>query len=396
MRGSCWAPWKPRFATWADGARGVPNSAFSGLSVVFRGVPLKITLGRRGTLQRKITSTVATVVALVVFALAWFRYAAAGRESLTNALASPMGGRFVQAGDVKMFVQEDGPPGGPAVLFVHGTGAWSQIWRRTMDTLATRGFHVVAVDMPPFGFSERPEPADYSDEAQGRRILDVAEALHLTGITVVGHARGARLAMEAYFLDSLRFSRIVLVDAALGLDEMGKVRPQRLALRTVLAIAPLRNALVAATLTNPKLTGRLLRRLVSDQSTVTPEYVAMFQRQLTVQHTTPAIGAWLRPFLLSHERSMVVMSPLYESIGVPTLLIWGESDMVAPIDQGRDLAKLIPGAQLVQLPDVGHIPTLEAPDKFDAALLTFLTSTTADSHVAPTRVASRGKQKRRP
>jgi len=324
------------------------------------------------TFERKITRVVTIVVTLVVVVLVWFRVAANTRETLSRSLASPLTGRFLRSGDLQMFVQEDGPPDGSPVLFVHDAGEWSQIWRRTMDTLAARGFHVVAVDMPPFGFSERPADADYSDEAQGRRILDVAETLHLTGITLVGHSVGARSAMEAYFLDSLRFSRIVLVDAALGLNEMGKVRPQRYGLRALLAIAPLRNAIVAATLTNPALTGRLLRRFVSDPSVVTPEYVAMFQRPLAIEHTTAAVGAWLRPFMLSHERSLVVMSPLYESIGVPTLLLWGEADPITPVEQGRDLAKLIPGAMLVELPDVGHIPAMEAPQRFDRELTQFL------------------------
>jgi pimeloyl-ACP methyl ester carboxylesterase len=354
-----------------------------------------------GNVPRIITRTAAAAVVLLVLGLAWFRVAAADRESLNRALACPVGGRFVRAGDVQMFVQEDGPPGGPAVLFVHGPGAWSQIWRRTMDTLAANGFRVVAVDIPPFGFSERPVTADYGDEAQGRRILEVAEALHLTGVTLVGHSFGARPAMEAYFLDSLRFSRIVLIDAALGLDEMGAVRPQKLALRTLLAIAPLRNALVAATLTNPNLTRKLLRRLVSEQSAVTPEQIAMFQRQFTVEHTTAALGAWLRTFLLSHERSLAVMRPLYESMGVPTLVLWGDSDSVTPVAQGRDLAKLIPAAKLVELPGVGHMPVMEAPDQFDAALLAFLgsgnvNSTTPADPAPPSLATSRAQQKRRP
>jgi pimeloyl-ACP methyl ester carboxylesterase len=199
----------------------------------------------------------------------------------------------------------------------------------------------------------------------------VAEALHLTGITLVAHSFGARPAMEAYFLDSLRFSRIVLVDAALGL-EAPVAQPPRIALRTLLAIAPLRNAIVAATLTNPALTGRFLRKAVSDQSTVTREQVAMFQRPLTVQHTTAAFGAWLRPFILTHERSLAALRPLYESLGVPTLILWGGADAITPVAQGRDLAKLIPGASLVELAGVGHIPAIEAPEQFDGALLAFL------------------------
>lgn len=323
-----------------------------------------------GIVKRILVRTATIAVAFVVVGLVWYRFAASDREALTRSLACPLSGRFVRAGDVEMFVQQDGPANGPAVLFVHGSGAWSQIWRRSMDTLAAKGFHVVAVDVPPFGFSERPANADYGDEAQGRRILAVAEALHLTGITLVGHSFGARPAMEAYFLDSLRFSRIVLVDAALELEAMAE--PPRVALRTLLAIAPLRNAIVSATLTNPALTGTFLRKAVTDRAAVTPGQVAMFQRPLTVQRTTAAIGAWLRPFVLTHPRSLASLKPLYESLGVPTLLLWGEADPIAPIARGRDLAKTIPGSKLVELASVGHMPMIEAPEQFDAALLAFL------------------------
>ena len=369
-----WRRWRLPFASWPDRLRNPRTEAIFGRrpSCAFGLVPVVFgEVSHPGIVQRIVARTATIAVALVVVGLAWYRFAAADREALSRSLACPLSGRFVRGGDVEMFVQQDGPANGPAVLFVHGTGAWSQIWRRTMDTLATKGFHVVAVDVPPFGFSERPANADYGDEAQARRILAVAEALHLTGITLVGHSFGARPAMEAYFLDSLRFSRIVLVDAALGL-EAPVAQPPRIALRTLLAIAPLRNAIVSATLTNPALTGRLLRKAVSDQSTVTPEQVAMFQRPLTVQHTTAAFGAWLRPFILTHERSLAALRPLYESLGVPTLILWGGADAITPVAQGRDLAKLIPGAKLVELAGVGHIPAIEAPEQFDAALLAFL------------------------
>src|SRR5262245_16446496 len=172
---------------------------------------------RPRSIQRKVFKALATVFGLMVVGLAAFRIAAANREALNRSLACPMSGRFVSAGGLQVFVQEDGPTGGPAVLFVHGAGTWSELWRGTMDTLAAKGFHVVALDMPPFGFSERPSNADYGDEVQGRRILAVAEALHLTGVTLISHSFGARPAMEAYFLDSLRFSRLVFVDAVLGI-----------------------------------------------------------------------------------------------------------------------------------------------------------------------------------
>ena len=144
------------------------------------------------------------------------------------------------------------------------------------------------------------------------------EAMHLTQVTLVGHSFGGRPTMEAFFLDSSRVSRLVLVDAALELGSPAAVTP-KLATRALLAIAPLRNALVSATLTNPAFTARLLRGLVSNASAVTPARVAMLQRQFQVERTTASIGAWLRPFVLAHEHSRASLRPLYESIDVPTL-----------------------------------------------------------------------------
>src|SRR5262245_36590394 len=95
-----------------------------------------------------------------VLALGAFRLAAARREQGTASDAPP-GGRFVAAGDVRVFVQEAGPASGPGLLFVHGTGAWSEVWRDAMTTAADAGFHAVALDLPPFGFSERPQNAGY-------------------------------------------------------------------------------------------------------------------------------------------------------------------------------------------------------------------------------------------
>lgn len=174
-----------------------------------------------------------------------------------------------------MYVQDSGPPSGPVVLLVHGTGAWSEIGRRTLDTLAAAGYHAVAVDMPPFGYSERPASADYGDAAQARRILGVVTALGLERMTLVGHSFGARPAMEAYFLDRDRFSGLVLVDAALGLDTMPRAK----------AGLPVR--------------------------------VAMLQRPMSREQTTTTYGEWLRHFLLVDEHTLAMDRERYRTIRVP-------------------------------------------------------------------------------
>ena len=323
-------------------------------------------------IRRTIIATLVVIVVLPAVTLGGFRAAAVGRETRTRTKAAPISGRFVRAADVEMHVQETGPADGPPVLLIHGTGAWSEIWRKTLDTLASRGFHAVAVDMPPFGYSERPANVSYSDESQARRILGVIEGLGLANVTLVGHSFGGRPTMTAFLLDPSRVSALVLVDVALGLDTA--VRPATLPwpARAALAVSPLRNGLVSATLTNPMFTGRLLRGLVADTSAVTPERVVMLRRPHSLEGTTASFGAWLRPFLTVSEKSPATDRSRYASIRVPTLVVWGDRDVITPIAQGKDLVSLIPEATWAELAGVGHIPAIEATDRFNDALLSFL------------------------
>jgi pimeloyl-ACP methyl ester carboxylesterase len=329
---------------------------------------------RRSVLPRRATITI-VVTAFVVpaIALCCFRFAAARRETVSRIAAAPRTGHFVHAANLEIYVQEAGPRSGPAVLLIHGTGAWSEIWRRTLDTLASAGYHAVAIDMPPFGYSERPANGDYGDEAQAERIFGAIEALELERVTLVGHSFGARPTMEAFFLDRSRIARLVLVDAALGLDTTARVAGWTA--RAALAAPPLRDALVSATLTNPAFTARLLRGLVHDPNAVTNSRVAMFQQPFVREGTTASFGKWLRPFMLVREHSLAADRTRYRDIRVPTLVIWGEADSVTPIAQGREIARLIPGSSWAALAGVGHIPAIEATDRFNAELVGWLDRT---------------------
>jgi len=309
---------------------------------------------------------------LIAVALIAFRTVAASRERLSSRDAAPSSGRFVRSVDADVFVQEEGPADGPPVVFIHGTGAWSEIWRGSMRTIAARGYRAIAVDLPPFGFSSRPEPPDYRDDAQARRIIGVLDALKLERVTLVGHSFGARPTMQANFLDTSRVRALVLVDAALGLSAPKSAAQPAWPIRALLGIAPLRDALVSATLTNPRMTRRLLGKLISEQSAATPERVAMLQRPFVVDGTTARFGEWLRAFVTVSDRSMANQAEHYAGLRIPALVLWGERDSLTPIEQGRHLASLIPGARLVVLPRAGHIPAIEDPAGFDAALVAFL------------------------
>src|SRR6185503_5512652 len=95
-------------------------------------------------LLRWVSWLVLIVAGLAAVALAGFRWQADRREVVAAVKAAPPGGRYVKAGDVEVFVQEAGPVDGAPVLFVHGTGAWSEAWRGAMKATAESGARAIA------------------------------------------------------------------------------------------------------------------------------------------------------------------------------------------------------------------------------------------------------------
>src|SRR5688572_18670783 len=188
-----------------------------------RVAPIALVSPRRGdpAVLRRVLAWFGVLLGVLLLAvfivLAGFRIAAAQRETRLRHDEAPSMGRFVKAADVELFVQEEGPSHGPPVVFVHGTGAWSEIWRGTMRALADSGYRAIALDLPPFGYSSRPADADYGDGAQARRILAALDSLRITRATLVGHSFGARPTMQVTFTAPTRVERLVLVDAALDL-----------------------------------------------------------------------------------------------------------------------------------------------------------------------------------
>jgi pimeloyl-ACP methyl ester carboxylesterase len=90
-----------------------------------------------------------------------------------------------------------------------------------------------------------------------------------------------------------------------------------------------------------------------------------------MQQADPAQRAPMREHLrrLARER--------YDLIAVPTLIVWGEQDQVAPASRGRRMAATIPGARYVEIPDAGHTCQLEVPEQFVAIVASFLDETAA-------------------
>src|SRR5688572_19815528 len=112
-------------------------------------------------LAQILIALVAGLIAVVVF----FNFQANARESKTRFEAAPSTGQFVPAGDVELFIQEMGPADGPVIIFTHGMGGWSGLWHDTLVRLSAAGYRCIAIDIPPFGFSERPAGPSFGNTA---------------------------------------------------------------------------------------------------------------------------------------------------------------------------------------------------------------------------------------
>ena len=130
----------------------------------------------------------------VILVVTSFRLAASIRETGTRVGLAPKTGHLVPTRSGGVFVQEKGPEDGVPVVLFHGTAAWSELWRHTSDVLAEAGFHVIALDLPPFGFSDR--PGSYTRQDQAARISDVLDTLKAPPAIIVGHSFGAGAATE--------------------------------------------------------------------------------------------------------------------------------------------------------------------------------------------------------
>ena len=130
------------------------------------------------------------LVVVLVFVGGLFGWAYV-RESASPESLAPVTGRFIQADGLKVFIQEKGPPAGRVVFFVSCNAlAWSESWRNTIDPLAAAGYRVIAIDLPPFGLTEKAGPEGYNPPAQARRIAAIMDVLQLKKVVLIGHSFG--------------------------------------------------------------------------------------------------------------------------------------------------------------------------------------------------------------
>jgi pimeloyl-ACP methyl ester carboxylesterase len=272
-----------------------------------------------------------------------------------------------------MDVAPAGPAHGRTVLLLHGKNFFGGYWERTIRTLSAAGYRVVVPDQIGFGKSAKPD-LHYSFELLAQTTRALLDHLGVAKVTVVGHSMGGMLAVRFALLHSGATEKLVL-ENPIGLEDYRVKVPFTSVDATYRSmLAPAREGL-----------DRFYR---SYFGTWRPE----FGIWADLAWRATLSGEWPRAAKASAlTYDMIYTQPVVQDLprlAVPTLLIIGQADrttlgrgalspeVLATLGRypelGRRAQATIPGARLVELAGVGHIPHLEAPDRFEAALLEFL------------------------
>jgi pimeloyl-ACP methyl ester carboxylesterase len=284
---------------------------------------------------------------------------------------------LVEGQDLRMCFMDVQPPKNPngrTIVLLHGKNFYGAYWADTAKFLTDRGFRVIIPDQLGFGKSSKAN-VHYSFDFLAANTAGLLDLLQIKKATIVGHSMGGMLAIRFARLYPGRTEALVLEDP-IGLEDYALSVPP----------APLE-----------QLYQQELNTTLERYRSLVQSYFVTYPKDKAEAFVEPRMRVSLSgdyprwSFCAALTSLMIYQQPVcYElaEIKVPTLLIVGQEDHTAPgrdrapIDLRRNLGNVpelakkasetIPGARLIELPNVGHIPHLEAPGAFYQAVDDFL------------------------
>jgi 2-hydroxy-6-oxonona-2,4-dienedioate hydrolase len=250
---------------------------------------------------------------------------------------------------------------GEPLVLLHALGESAFDWRWVLPLLA-RTHRVYAPDLPGFGGSAKPQ-ADYSPAFFGWFAAGLLDALGLERAAVVGNSLGGLIALRLALSEPARVGSLVLVDSA------GLGRSATYAFRSLTAPGYGELAIAWAK-TPPGAAARAWSKahlLFAHPQLAPAPWTAEQYRLAQLPGFLEAALAALRAQLdLDGQREVLLDRLPY--LKMPTLVVWGARDRVFPPSQAQDAVSRLPKGSLTLIPDCGHMPHVECPVRFVAAL----------------------------
>ena len=251
---------------------------------------------------------------------------------------------YVERDGVRVWFEERGR--GDALLLTHGYGATSHMWDPQFDALGER-FRVIVWDLRGHGRSDAPaDESQYSEEAAVGDMTAILDACGVARAVVGGLSLGGYLSLAFHLTHPGRVRALMLFDTGPGYrSEDGRKRWNAMAEDLARGLEERGMAALGGGAEVSRGEHRSVRGLVLAARGI------LAQRDARVIESLPTIG-------------------------VPTLVLWGEHD-AAFVKPGEYMAAKIPGATRVVVPSAGHAANLDQPQAFNAAVTSFVGSVPA-------------------
>jgi len=250
---------------------------------------------------------------------------------------------------------EGGSPDAPVLLLLHGFGGDKDNWTRFSRTLV-EDYRVIAPDLPGFGDSARHADWDYALTAQRDRLERFIAALELSPLHIGGNSMGGHLAALYTHTHPGQVLSLAL------LNNGGIEAPAQSEL--MLALGRGENPLILSSADD-------FDRLLAFVS-YKPPFVPWPAKGVLAEKTFEYAAFNSYVFDALKDERYVPLEPLLSDIRQPVIVIWGEFDRVLDVSSVEVMKPLLPQAQVIVMPDTGHLPMLERPAATAAHYRTFL------------------------
>jgi pimeloyl-ACP methyl ester carboxylesterase len=254
---------------------------------------------------------------------------------------------------------------GPPLVLLHGVGDNALDWRWVMPALAST-HHVYAPDLPGSGGSAKPL-TDYSPAFFTRFVAAFLNSLGVDRATVIGNSLGGLVALRLAMAEPERVTALGLVSSG------GLGREVTYALRS-LALPGYGKLAVAWGKRRPGAAQRALGRaaLVFARPKDAPrKWIKEQYRLARLPGFLEAQLATVRAQVGLKGQREVLVDRLAQ-LERPTMVVWGTRDRVLPYSQAKEAFSRLPEGYLELIPECGHLPQVEQPERFVSGLRRFL------------------------
>jgi 3-oxoadipate enol-lactonase len=241
---------------------------------------------------------------------------------------------------------------GPPIVFLHAFPLNRRMWSH-QEAVLRRQFRTVSIDLRGLGESDAPFWR-YSMEQYVRDVKGVLAFLEIENALFVGLSLGGYLEFALYRMHPELMRGLVLADTRAEADKAEQIQWRfNLAQRT---------ATQGASAVTAEMLPKLLAPARYDRD---PELAAKVKAMLEAAPVPGIIGA----LMAMAERAD--SSDLLPAISIPTLVIVGADDVLTTTADAERMANGVRGAELVVIPEAGHLSNLEQPEQFTAAVARF-------------------------